>query len=70
MTDILNTYLAAASVALDAIFDGTLPVYGEEVPDELPERCILLSLEAKGFWTAIRSQRDVGCRLLHAAYGA
>ena len=68
MTDILNTYLAAASVALDALFDGTLPVYGEEVPDELPERCILLSLEDVQWRKAFGRRYEVSATLDVAYY--
>lgn len=63
MTDMLNIYLAAASVALDAHFDGTLPIYGEEVPDELPERCILLSLEDVQWRKAFGRRYEVSATL-------
>ena len=68
MTDILNTYLAAASMALDALFGGTLPIYGEEVPDELPERCILLSLEDVQWRKAFGRRYEVSATLDVAYY--
>ncbi len=45
MKDILNAFLAAASTALDTIYGGLLPIYGEEVPAELPDRCIIIGIE-------------------------
>ncbi|MDL2217383.1 hypothetical protein LJC27_01845 [Christensenellaceae bacterium OttesenSCG-928-M15] len=44
MKELLNNILAAVTKELDALF-APLPVFGDEVPQELPDRCFIVSLE-------------------------